>query len=412
MSSDPKVHSAGRGVSRRGLLAGSLLPATAGRAFAVEPQAEPPGVVLPPYLTEQSRFRDVSRGSPIPHTLTEERRREVGLTRETWRLEVVSDPDQPSKLGRELTRAAGSALDFAGLMALAEKHAVRFPKVMTCLNIGRPLGMGIWEGVPLRNVVWLTAPSANLRRVFYHGFHNAVPAQLFQSSLPIGRVLEDYYELPPVILCYKLNGEWLDPRRGGPVRMLVPEAYGFKSVKWLTRVILSNGPHSNDTYAGGNNDIDSPLKTFAGTFPFPRELAPGATLPVGGYAQVGISGLSRVQTWVSRADAGWPADDPHFTRAPWTDARLLPAPAEWGGELPGGRIPAGTIGFDEMGRPRGWPLRLAMAHWSAVLPGLTPGRYVLRVRTIDATGNAQPMPRPFQKSGHAAIEETAFTVKA
>ena len=77
--------------------------------------------------------------------------------------------------------------------------------------------MGLWEGVPLREVVWLTQPRDNLRRVFYYGYHNDDPQQMFRSSLPIGRVLEDPFDFPPVILCYKLNGEWLDSKRGGPV---------------------------------------------------------------------------------------------------------------------------------------------------------------------------------------------------
>ena len=37
---------------------------------------------------------------------------------------------------------------------------------------------------------------------------------MFRSSLPIGRVMEDYFGLPPVILCYKLNGQWLSSTRG------------------------------------------------------------------------------------------------------------------------------------------------------------------------------------------------------
>jgi hypothetical protein len=45
-------------------------------------------------------------------------------------------------------------------------------------------------------------------------------------------------------------------------------------------------------------------------------------------------------------------------------------------------------------------------------PGLAPGKYVLRCRTIDAQNEAQPMPRPFRKSGHAAIEEVQISVKA
>ncbi len=36
---------------------------------------------------------------------------------------------------------------------------------------------------------------------------------MFRSSLPIGRVLEDPFDLRPVIVCYKMNGEWLDSER-------------------------------------------------------------------------------------------------------------------------------------------------------------------------------------------------------
>ena len=43
-------------------------------------------------------------------------------------------------------------------MQLAKKHAVSFAKIMTCNNIGRPLGMGFWEGVPRRKIDWLTWP--------------------------------------------------------------------------------------------------------------------------------------------------------------------------------------------------------------------------------------------------------------
>lgn len=384
-------------------------------AEADPPWAELAGVLdkLESYFTPQAQFQDVSRGDPLPHALPDERKRQVGLTRETWQLEVVSDPDQPVKLRRSLTKEDGTALSFNQLMQLAEKHAVRFPKLMTCLNIGCPLGMGIWEGVPLREVVWLTQPRDDLRRVFYYGYHNDDPQQMFRSSLPVGRVLEDPYDLPPVILCYKLNGQWLDSQRGGPVRMVVPEAYGFKSIKWLTHVVLSNLYHANDTYAGGNNDVDSPLKTFAATLSVPAEARAGSPIPVTGYAQVGISGLSKVQVWVAPSDEQWPAEDRYFATAPWIDAQLLPPPRQWGGDLPGGKIPDGTAGFDPAsGQPRTWPMRLGKVHWAALLPGLPAGAYTLRSRTIDEKGIAQPLPRPFRKSGHSAIESVAINVSA
>ncbi len=366
---------------------------------------------LEPYFTAQANFRDVSRGKPLPHSLPDEKKREVGLTRDTWKLEILSDPDHPAKLARELTKEEGNALDFAGLVALGEKHAVRFAKVMTCLNIGCPLGMGIWEGVPLRDVLALVRPRENVRRVFYYGYHNDDPQQMFRSSLPLGRVLEDYFDLPPVIVCYKLNGQWLDSRRGGPVRIVVPEGYGFKSIKWLSHIVLSNLPHANDTYANGNNDLDSPLKSFAATLSVPTQTAAGQPFAVTGYAQVGISGVSKVQVWITESSREWPADDPHFLTAPWIDAQILSPPKQWGGDLPDQAIPAGTLGFDQAGRPRSWPLPLSKIHWAVLLPALPPGEYILRSRSVDAKGIAQPLPRPFRKSGHSAIESVSLKVR-
>ena len=171
-------------------------------ADGLSPELNEAVAKLESYMTPLDKFRDISRGSPVPHSLSEEKRIEVGLTRETWRLEVTADLDHPTRIKQPLTIAGGTALDFPGLMELAKTHAVKFAKVMTCLNIGCPLGTGIWEGVPLKVVIWKTQPIENFRRVFYYGFHNNEPKQIFRSSLPAGRVLEDLYDLPPVILCY------------------------------------------------------------------------------------------------------------------------------------------------------------------------------------------------------------------
>lgn len=366
---------------------------------------------LESWLTAQQDFRDVSRGNPTPHSIPDAKKKEVGMTRDTWTLDVVSDPDNPSVLGNPLSKENGNPFDFHQLMKLAEGSSIRFAKVMTCLNIGCPLGMGIWEGVALRDVVWLAEPEKDLRRVFYYGYHNDEPKQMFRSSLPIARVLEDPNGVPPVILCYKLNGEFLSSERGGPVRVVVPEAYGFKSIKWLTTMVLSNISHANDTYAEKNNDVDSPLKSFAATLSAPHEVKASKPFAVTGYAQSGISGLDKVQVWLHREGDPMPKDRKYFSDAPWTDAKILDAPnEEWGGGLESAELLTKTLGFDASGSPKRWPMRLGKAHWAYLSSGLRAGEYIFRCRTVDENGAAQPMPRPFRKSGHASIELKRITV--
>jgi len=403
-------------VSRREALklgvAGTLglgVAATAAQAAEAAARLEEAKAKLA-YLTRPEAFREFNREKPPLPQLPPEKRREVGLDPETWQLEVVPDPDSNSQVANPLSKERGTALTWKGLMALGEKHAVRFLKVLTCTNVPDPLGMGLWEGVPLRDVLWLAKPTGNVRRVAYWGYDNGDPKQRFVVSLPIGRVLEDPPGELPVILCYKLNGQWLAPKNGGPVRVIVPESYANKSVKWLTRVVLTNSFQATDTYALWNNDVESPMKSAARFLNPPKEAKAGEPLPLMGMAHVGMSGLSKVQYCVEPEGAPPRPDDPHFAQSEWRDAEVLPPPSDWGGGLPDGKLPPTPMQFDPAtGEPRTWPLRYTIAHWAAMAPGLAAGRYRLRCRTIDANGCAQPMPRPFPKSGNNAIHEVLLT---
>jgi DMSO/TMAO reductase YedYZ molybdopterin-dependent catalytic subunit len=365
------------------------------------------------YLTPEAEFAGGGRGNPPPYKLTPEQLREAGLDRDTWQLEVIADPTSDVQIENPLSKELGTALDWAGLMALAEKHAVRYMKAMTCLNVDRVFGMGLWEGVPLRDVVWMTRPMANLRRVWYHGYHNdpAKPGPGFQSSLSINRVLEDPPGEEPVILAYKMNGDWLAPKRGGPVRLVVPDGYGFKSIKWLQRVVLSNDPAPNDTYAGQNNDVDTTMKTFARFLNAPEKLQAGQPAAITGVAQVGTSGLNKVQYCLLPEGHSASPDDPYLTKTDWQDAAILPPPERWGGGLPDGPLPPIPRQFDGQGRPLTWPMRNAIAHWATLMTAPGAGRYELCCRTIDTNGSAQPMPRPLPKSGRNEIQRIAITVE-
>src|SRR4051812_41903063 len=127
-------------------VAGLALGSVAGRTPAAEP-----GGPARRYLTPGGDFKDVSRGNPIPHTLKGEALVKARLTPETWGLEVAAEGT--ARVARPLRRADGTAIDLPALLKLGEAKGVLFLKAMQCNNIPQPLGQGLWEGVPLRDVL-------------------------------------------------------------------------------------------------------------------------------------------------------------------------------------------------------------------------------------------------------------------
>ena len=373
-----------------------------------------------PLLTKADDFADVSRGNPKPHTLTGDALVQARLTAETWRLEITADPfvsdvvKEPASLGKQFTLDGGTALDLPALIELGKKHSVRFLKAMQCLNIAAPLGQGLWEGVPLREVLRLCGPMRNVRRIYYSGFHNDDPKQLFQSSLSYTEAMETAPgELPPFI-AWRLNGEPIPLKRGGPVRMVIPWAHGFKSIKWLQRIAVTNDFKANDTYANQNNDPESHLKTAAYIDHAPEKFSAGQPVFMSGLALAGLSGLQRVEFWLHRVEPGAKPvlqDDDTYRAAQWTPCELEAPPTDWSSVFPPGVSPKDVLGFDpKTGKPATWPLRYSMISWSAALRDLKPGNYEFRARAVDLNGFAQPEPRPIAKAGKNAVEVHRFEV--
>ena len=332
------------------------------------------------FLTEPGDFVDVSRGNPKPFTLKGEALSKARLTPSTWRLEIVGDGS--SRLARPGRLEDGTALDLAGLMELGKSHGVKYLKAMQCNNIVFPLGQGLWEGVPLRELIRRAGAVENIRRVYYWGFHNNDPAQLFQSSLSYNRVMETPPWEPPPLVAYRLNGREIPLQRGGPVRMVVPWAHGFKSIKWLQRIILTNDYQANDTYALQNNDPESYLKTAAYLPRGSLSFQAGKPIVIDGTAMVGWSGLKRVEYWLrpgTGADLKLADSDPAWKSAIWRVCDLMQPPDDWEAILPGETLPKEVWGFDpSTGKPRHWPLLFSTVPWTARLEALPPGSYEFR----------------------------------
>ena len=377
-----------------------------------------PGYLLN-FLTPAGSFYEITRGKP--YELSEEERRQAGLTPETWSLEIVPDePPWAPSLGKAFRREDRTAITLRDLEDLFRARPVRCVKTMQCLLDAPASGFcsnGFWDGVALRDVLARLGKLENVRRLFYWGFHKD-PKNRFVSSLSLSEVLETPPGHLPVFLAFRLNGEPLPIERGGPVRMLVPEAYGFKSIKWLQRIVLTNDYKANDSYAEKNNDPQSPMKTLARLDVHAAQtFKKGEAVVLRGIAVVGASGLKRVESWLRR-DQGTHGvlsqDDPAWAAAEWKEIALPPGPAEsWASLLPERKFPEGVHFLDpRTGKPRVWPLPFSWMPWSLKLEGLEPWAYEFRVRAVDHNGFAQPEPRPNNQSGIADVPCMTFVVMA
>jgi DMSO/TMAO reductase YedYZ molybdopterin-dependent catalytic subunit len=80
----------------------------------------------------------------------------------------------------------------------------------------------VWEGVRVREVLDAVGVDARATHVLQHAAYG------YTTNTPLAEVLAD-----EALLAWKFGGEPLEPVHGGPVRMVIPRLYFWKSAKWL-----------------------------------------------------------------------------------------------------------------------------------------------------------------------------------
>jgi DMSO/TMAO reductase YedYZ molybdopterin-dependent catalytic subunit len=93
-----------------------------------------------------------------------------------------------------------------------------------CVTRWSRFGMS-WRGVSVARLI------ARARPLPEAGFLLAESEGGYTTNLPLSDVLEH-----PALVAHRADGEPLAAEHGGPVRLLVPHLYLWKSAKWLTRL--------------------------------------------------------------------------------------------------------------------------------------------------------------------------------
>jgi DMSO/TMAO reductase YedYZ molybdopterin-dependent catalytic subunit len=128
---------------------------------------------------------------------------------ETWRLRITGLVEQEFELDwKEFTSLPTTTIE-------ADIHCVtRWTKLET-----------VWEGVALRDLALRAAPRAAARFVMQHSYGG------YTTNLPLDEIVDD-----DVILAYRFDGAPLAAEHGGPVRVVVPKLYFWKSAKFINQL--------------------------------------------------------------------------------------------------------------------------------------------------------------------------------
>ncbi len=79
-----------------------------------------------------------------------------------------------------------------------------------------------WEGVHIRTILGRAKPKPEAKFVSVHSWTG------YTTNLPLADLDDE-----DVLIALKHDGADLEPEHGGPVRLIVPKLYAYKSAKWL-----------------------------------------------------------------------------------------------------------------------------------------------------------------------------------
>jgi len=129
-----------------------------------------------------------------------------------WSLTVDGEVENPIKL------ALQEFIKLPSTESKSDFHCVEGWSVTDCN----------WYGVKFSSLVQSAKPKIDARYVFF------TCSDGHTTSLDLKDLLKDN-----VILAYKLNGQDLGVALGGPMRLIIPGKYAYKSAMWVNRITFT-----------------------------------------------------------------------------------------------------------------------------------------------------------------------------
>lgn len=87
----------------------------------------------------------------------------------------------------------------------------------------------LWEGVMVKDILETAKPLSAAKIIIFHANDG------YTTSFPI-----DYVFDHKIIIAYKMNNVTIPPERGFPFQLVAESKWGYKWIKWITEIELSD----------------------------------------------------------------------------------------------------------------------------------------------------------------------------
>ena len=123
----------------------------------------------------------------------------------------------------------------------------KYSKVITLHCVEGWSAKILWEGILLKDLFDAAGADKEADTVIFYAQDG------YSSSLPLSYVLDNN-----ILLAYEVNGVTLPPERGFPFQVAAEDKWGYKWVRWVTEIKLSDDPEYKGYWekAGYNQDGD------------------------------------------------------------------------------------------------------------------------------------------------------------
>ena len=105
----------------------------------------------------------------------------------------------------------------------------QYKKVVTLNCVEGWSATVLWEGVLVRDVIENAGILPQAKVVIFYAYDG------YSTSFPLEYILDN-----DIIMAHKMNEIALPPERGFPFALVAEEKWGYKWIKWITKIELSN----------------------------------------------------------------------------------------------------------------------------------------------------------------------------